>query len=109
MHDLESFALGKLCSTRQEFEVIRSKDPDALIVLKVWDHVYEEHQTQADGSVEIVPVTNKAFAFTSPALFSNIPLAIEGKIGGLNVLADGTFKLTSTGWVLIDIGTSRVW
>ena len=91
VHDLESFAVKKLCSTRQDFEVIRAKDPDALIVLKVWDHVYEEQQTQANDSVQIVPVTNKEFVFNSPALFSNIMLAIDGKIGGLNVLADGTF------------------
>ena len=106
-NDLESFLATKRCDTRLEFEAKLKEDPHGFLVLGSWDHVFEERTVLPDGSTKVREVTSKAFAFSSPALLKNMPAAMEGKgPDGLNLMADGTFKICNKGLVLIDVGTT---
>ena len=109
-NDLESFLATKRCETRLEFEAKLAEDPHGFLVLGSWDHVFEERTVLPDSSaIKVRQVTTKAFAFSSPALLNNMPEAMEGKgPEGLNLMADGTFKLCSKELVLIDVGTTTI-
>ncbi len=93
-----------MCPSKKAFESLVARgDLHDLITLSSIDHEYTPK-----GSDETV--SSKAFVFSSPALLQNIVAAVRGKAGPgeLNVMLDGTYKLTSVQWVLVDIGTTTL-
>ena len=107
-NELESILVSMECKTRASFERKLAEDPDGMIVLDFFDHAVDEHQISPNGVEKVVQVINKAFVFSSARLLSNIPRSVQGKRGDLNVMADGTFQLSSCRWVLVDFGTTSI-
>ncbi len=91
----------------ETFEAFDQLPPYEMFVLDFWTHTYNRTTKDPVTLVETSEtVKSHAFVFSSPAVLRNLARAVEGKKGMIDIMVDGTYRLSKEGWVLTDIGTT---
>jgi hypothetical protein len=81
-------------------ELLKSLDPDSLIVLKEFD------QEAVDDND--ITVRTSGCVVSSPFLVEYIGDVAEEQVDGVHLFADGTYKLVFNGWVLVILAAHTV-